>query len=129
MATRGETIVFTAWIVNDSGCRLHNVRLVPRSFTNEAMESLEYTSKPPEADLHVGTLSAGESAMLSFSYVVSAADHRYGGDLISAMEVTSMSRGRIIRDEHDAFVALNEHPYSLPGSPTGASGGQSTSRS
>jgi hypothetical protein len=67
--------------------------------------------------------------MLSFSYVVSAADRRYGGELISAMEVTAMSRGRIIRDEHDAFVALNERPYSLSGSPAGGSGGQSTSSS
>jgi hypothetical protein len=128
-ATRGETIIFTAWIVNDSRGRLRNVRLVPRSFTNEAMENLEYTSKPPDADLHIGTLAAGESAMLSFSYVVSAADHLYGGELISAMEVTGISRGRTIRDEHDAFVALNERPYSLSASPTGGSGGQSTSSS
>lgn len=129
VATRGDTVTFTAWIVNDSGGRLHNVRLVPRSFTNEALESLEYTSQPPEADLHVGTLSAGDSAMLSFSYVVSAADQQYGGELISAMEVTGMSRGRIIRDEHDAFVALKQRAYSLSGSPTGGSGGQSTSSS
>ena len=108
VAAPGETIIFTAWIINDSKVLLRNVCLIPRSFTNEGMESLDYTSKPHDGDLDIGTLSPGESAMLSFSYVVSASDHRHGGELISAMGVTGMSRGRVIRDEHDAIVALKQ---------------------
>ncbi|MGO4859298.1 hypothetical protein [Arthrobacter sp. 2MCAF14] len=107
-AAPGETIIFTAWIINDSKVQLRNVRLIPRSFTNEGMENLDYTSKPHDGDLHIGTLSAGESAMLNFSYVVSASDHWHGGELVSAMGVTCMSRGRAIRDEHDAIVALRQ---------------------
>ncbi|GAA3319922.1 hypothetical protein [Arthrobacter ramosus] len=104
----GETIIFTAWIINDSKVLLRNVCLIPGSFTNEGMESLDYTSKPHDWDLDIGTLSSGESAMLSFSYVVSASDHRHGGELVSAMGVAGMSRGRVIRDEHDAIVALKQ---------------------
>ncbi|MGM7776363.1 hypothetical protein ACSVHC_10160 [Arthrobacter sp. KNU-44] len=105
-AAPGETITFSAWIINDSKVQLRNVCLIPRSFTNEGMESLDYTSRPQDGDLHIGTLSAGESAILSFSYLVSASDHLHGGEIISAMGVTGMSRGRAIRDEHDAIVAL-----------------------
>ncbi|MCZ9882115.1 hypothetical protein NFJ07_09985 [Arthrobacter sp. B2a2-09] len=108
MAAPGETIVFTAWIINDSKVQLRDVCLIPRSFTNEGMESLEYTSRPHDGELHIGTLTAGESAMLSFSYLVSASDHWHGGELVSAMGVTGMSRGRAIRDEHDAIVALKQ---------------------
>lgn len=106
VAAPGETIIFTAWILNDSKVRLRNVRLIPRSFTNEGMESLDYTSRPLDNDLHIGTLSVGETATLKFSYVVSASDQRHGGELVSAMGVTGIARGRAIRDEHDAIVAL-----------------------
>ena len=107
-AAPGETIIFTAWIINDSKVLLRNVSLIPRSFTNEGMESLDYSSEPHDWDLDIGTLSSGESAMLSFSYVVSASDHRHGGELVSAMGVAGLSRGRVIRDEHDAIVALKQ---------------------
>ncbi len=108
VAATGETIIFSAWIINDSTGQLRNVYLIPRSFTNGGMESLDYTSRPLDKDLHIGKLCAGESTMLSFSYVVSASDHRHEGELISAMGVTAMSRGRVIRDEHDAIMALKQ---------------------
>ena len=106
-ALAGETVIFTAWIMNDSTCHLRNIRLIPRSFTNEAMESLAYTSSPNRHHLSVGSLAPGEGVMRSFSYRVTEADHVHGGSLVSAMQVRAWCLGQEVVDEQDAIVALS----------------------
>ena len=106
-ALPGETVIFTAWIMNESTCHLRNIRLVPRSFTNEALESLTYTSSPDRRHLSVGSLAPGEGVMRSFSYRVTEADSIHGGSLVSAMQVSAWCRGQEVLDEHDAIVALS----------------------
>lgn len=140
MAMPGDTVIFTAWITNDSTSHLRDVLLLPRSFTNEGMEMLHYTSEPAERDLRIKVLAPGQSVMRSFSYVVTDADYLHGGSLVSAMQVRATCRRDVIVDEHDAIVSLNSalpdwpfetgkasRRYSLSGSPTGISAGQSTS--
>lgn len=160
LAIPGDTVIFTAWITNDSSSHLRGVCLIPRSFTNEGMEMLQYTSEPVERDLRIDHLAPGQSVMRSFSYLVTRSDHLHGGSLVSAMQVRATCRGQMILDEHDAIVSLSgtrrdwpfdragslqdldaagrpagtsNHTssdlarYSLSGSPTGFSAGQSTS--
>lgn len=166
-AAPGDVIIFTAWVTNESRSHLRNIRLIPRSFTNEAMQTLSYTSHPEQSGLWLESLAPGESIMRSFSYRVEAADHAHGGNLVSAMQVRACCLGKHVSDEQDAIVSLsgtqmvwparnqrrslgywssshggslkprrrqrpagqarNQMPYSLSGSPTGFSAGQSTS--
>jgi hypothetical protein len=106
LAIPGDTVIFTAWITNDSAGYLRDVTLIPRSFTNEGMEMLQYTSEPVERDLRISLLGPGQSAMRSFSYLVTYSDHLHGGSLVSAMQVHATCRGQRISDEHDAIVSL-----------------------
>ncbi len=117
-AVPGETVIFTAWIMNESTCHLRNIRLIPRSFTNEAMETLAYTSSPDRRHLSVGSLAPGEGVMRSFSYRVTEADHVHGGSLVSAMQVRAWCLGQEVLDEHDAMVALTGARPTLPTPPT-----------
>ncbi|MGF6835967.1 hypothetical protein QF015_004168 [Paenarthrobacter sp. TE4293] len=115
VAIPGDTVTFTAWITNDSASHLRDVTLAPRSFTNEGMDLLNYTSEPEERDLRIHRLAPGESVMRSFSYLVTDADHIHGGSLVSAMQVHATCRGRIVSDENDAMVSLsgvrNDWPF------------------
>ncbi|MCD4851761.1 hypothetical protein LN996_13145 [Arthrobacter sp. AK01] len=107
VAIPGDTVIFTAWITNDSPSHLRDVTLVPRSFTNEGMEMLSYTAEPVERDLRIRRLAPGQSVMRSFSYLVTDADHVHGGSLVSAMQVRATCRGQVVSDEHDAIVSLS----------------------
>ncbi|MFE4196173.1 hypothetical protein ACFRJ9_09935 [Paenarthrobacter sp. NPDC056912] len=107
VAIPGDTVIFTAWITNDSASYLRDVTLVPRSFTNEGMEMLQYTAEPVERDLTTNLLAPGQSVMRSFSYLVTDSDHVHGGSLISAMRVRAACRGQVVQDEHDAIVSLS----------------------
>ncbi|MFF1829021.1 hypothetical protein [Paenarthrobacter sp. NPDC058040] len=106
-ARPGDTVIFTAWISNGSKSHLRNIRLIPRSFTNEAMEPLAYASSPAHEDLAIQSLAPGESVMRSFSYRVTEVDHSHGGSLVSAMQVRASRLGRQVTDEHDAIVSLS----------------------
>jgi hypothetical protein len=106
-AIPGDTVIFTAWITNDSTSYLRDVTLIPRSFTNEGMEVLRYTAEPVQRDLEINLLAPGQSVMRSFSYLVTDSDHVHGGSLVSAMRVRAMCRGKLISDEHDALVSLS----------------------
>lgn len=106
-ALPGDTVIFTAWITNDSRSHLRNIRLIPRSFTNEAMEPLVYSSSPDHNDLSVSSLAPGETVMRSFSYRVKESDHIHGGSLVSAMQVRALCLGHQVGDEHDAIVSLS----------------------
>lgn len=118
LAIPGDTIIFTAWITNDSTSHLRDVILIPRSFTNEGMEMLQYTSEPVERDLRIKLLAPGQSVMRSFSYLVTDSDHLHGGSLISAMQVRATCRREAITDEHDAIVSLSgtrrDWPFEAP---------------
>lgn len=116
-AVPGETVTFTAWIMNESTCHLRNIRLIPRSFTNEAMEPLLYTSSPERRHLSIGSLAPGEGVMRSFSYRVTEADHVHGGSLVSAMQVRAWCLGQEVLDEHDAIVALSGERLDWPARP------------
>ncbi|WP_242703481.1 hypothetical protein [Arthrobacter sp. D5-1] len=107
VAIPGDTVIFTAWIINRSASHLRDVTLVPRSFTNEGMEVLRYTSEPVERDLRIRLLAPGESVMRSFTYLVTDADHIHGGSLVSAMQVHASCRGQVVFDENDAIVSLS----------------------
>ncbi|MCT9871348.1 hypothetical protein [Paenarthrobacter aurescens] len=107
IAIPGDTVIFTAWITNDSASHLRDVTLVPRSFTNEGMEMLTYTTEPVDRDLRIRHLAPGQSVMRSFSYLVTDSDHIHGGSLVSAMQVRATCRGHAISDEHDAIVSLS----------------------
>ncbi|GAA3272036.1 hypothetical protein [Paenarthrobacter aurescens] len=106
-AIPGDTVIFTAWITNDSGSYLRDVALIPRSFTNEGMETLQYTAEPVQRDLEIALLAPGQSVMRTFSYLVTDSDHLHGGSLVSAMRVSAICRGQKISDEHDALVSLS----------------------
>lgn len=103
----GDTVIFTAWISNGSKSHLRNICLIPRSFTNEAMETLTYASSPAREDLAIKSLAPGEGVMRSFSYRVTEVDHSHGGSLVSAMQVRASCLGRQVTDEHDAIVSLS----------------------
>lgn len=103
----GDTVIFTAWISNGSKSHLRNICLIPRSFTNEAMETLTYASSPAHEDLAIKSLAPGEGVMRSFSYRVTEVDHSHGGSLVSAMQVRASCLGRQVTDEHDAIVSLS----------------------
>ncbi len=107
VAIPGDTVIFTAWITNSSASHLRDVTLVPRSFTNEGMEILQYTSEPVERDLRIALLAPGQSVMRSFAYLVTDADHIHGGSLVSAMQVHATCRGQVVSDENDAIVSLS----------------------
>ena len=124
-AIPGETVIFTAWIVNDSASYLRDVKLIPRSFTNEGMEVLRYTAEPLQRDLEINVLAPGQSVMRTFSYLVTDSDHLHGGSLVSAMQVRATCRGQLISDEHDALVSLSGTGQAWPFEP---SPGQHVSR-
>lgn len=107
LAIPGDTVIFTAWITNDSTSHVRDINLVPRSFTNEGMEMLQYTSEPVERDLRIRLLAPGQSVMRSFTYLVTDSDHLHGGSLVSAMQVRATCRRGVITDEHDAIVSLS----------------------
>jgi hypothetical protein len=113
-ARAGETVIFTAWVTNASKSYLRNIQLIPRSFTNEAMEELAYSAKPTPRELHFNKLAPGERAMRSFSYLVTTSDHAHGGTLVSAMQVRAHSLGRLVTAEHDAIVSLADTPSEWP---------------
>lgn len=113
-AIPGDTVIFTAWITNDSGSYLRDIALIPRSFTNEGMEVLHYTTEPVQRDLEISRLAPGQSVMRSFSYQVTDSDHLHGGSLVSAMQGRATCRGQLIADEHDALVSLSGTPPNWP---------------
>lgn len=105
-AVPGDTVIFTAMITNHSKSHVRNIRLIPRSFTNEALEPLVYSYRPAAGDLSLASLAPGEAVMRSFSYLVRASDHLHGGSLVSAMQVKALCLGQHITVEHDAIVSL-----------------------
>lgn len=104
LASCGDTIFFTAWILNDSKETLTDVSLILCSLTNAASEKLSYSTGPGSEDLRIPSLAPGESTKFGFAYVVTYADVACGGEIVSAMQVRARSNSGIHRDECDAIV-------------------------
>lgn len=104
VASCGDTIFFTAWILNDSKETLIDVSLILCFLTNAVSEKLSYSTGPSSEDLRIPSLAPGESAKLGFTYVVTYTDVAYGGEIVSAMQVRARSNSGIHRDECDAIV-------------------------
>jgi hypothetical protein len=105
-ATTGETISFTAWILNDSREDLSEISLIRRSFTNANLENLNYDTGPRTQDLARESLAPGESVELHLTYVVREEDVIHRGEIVSAMQVRARSTSGIIWDECDAVVQV-----------------------
>lgn len=90
-ARAGETVRFTAWILNDSKGAINEVFLIQRSFTNAKREKLTYTTAPSPHDLRIPHMDPGESRQLEFTYVVRQTDIAPGGQIVSALEVRATS--------------------------------------
>lgn len=103
-ARAGDSVSFTAWILNDSDEPVKGVQLIQRSLTNGNSETLAYTTEPSKWDLYIPHLAPGESTQLRFTYVVQHSDVIHGGEIISAMEVRATSSNGPLADECEAVV-------------------------
>lgn len=106
-AAVGETISYTAWILNDSREYLTGVSLIRRSFTNANLENLAYDNAPEGPGTIADSLAPGESTELHLSYVVREEDVVHGGEIVSAMQVKASSASGSVWDECDAIVHLS----------------------
>lgn len=102
----GETVVFTAWIVNETGRRLNDVHLVPGSLTNEALEVLHFQPLSRRDVQPIGHLGRFETAYRSFSYSVTTRDQLHGCELLSSMRVSGRSAFREFHDQQDALITV-----------------------
>lgn len=107
LAWYGDTIAFTAWILNDSEETLADVSLIRCSLTNSVAEKLSYGTGPSSEELRIPSLAPGESAKFGFTYVVSYADMACGGEIVSVMQVRARSNSGIHSDECDAVVRMS----------------------
>jgi hypothetical protein len=106
-AVPGQTVTFTAWVMNDTKEPLHKIYLVPRSFTNAGLEMLDYAMQPSKAECFLGELLSGEASTRTFTYRVTENDVGQGGQLVSAMGVrASTLKGQELWDECDAEVIV-----------------------
>ncbi|MGO4431724.1 hypothetical protein AB4Y88_00040 [Paenarthrobacter sp. RAF9] len=105
-ARAGQTLFFTAWVVNETKRSIHNIELVSGSFTNEALTDLQYIGSPTADELRIGRLGPGQSTQRSWAYTVTPSDVVHGGEILSCMSVHGTSWLRALRDEHDAFVIM-----------------------
>ena len=104
LASCGDTISFTAWILNDSEETLTDVSLILCFLTNAVSEKLSYSAGPSSEDLSIPSLAPGESAKFGFTYVVTYADLAHAGEIVSAMQVRARSNSGIHHDACDAIV-------------------------
>lgn len=104
LASCGDTIFFTAWILNNSEETLADASLTHYFLTNAVSEDLSYTTTPVSEDLRIPSLSPGESMKFGFTYTVTYTDVADGGKIVSAMQVRARSNSGIHRDECGATV-------------------------
>lgn len=103
----GETLTFTAWIVNSTDEALSEVSLSPRSFTNDHLEYLDYTAQPLHHELGGHTVGPQQTLHLTWSFTVTPSDGQAHGLLISALQarVSSPRFGPLI-SECDAYSRI-----------------------
>lgn len=103
----GETLTFTAWIVNSTDESLSEVSLSPRSFTNDHLEYLEYTVQPLPHELGGHTVGPQQTLHLAWSFRVTPPVGLAHGLLISALQarVSSPRFGSLV-SECDAYSTI-----------------------
>lgn len=103
----GETITFTAWLLNSSDEVLTDICLGPRPRADGSLDGLDYVAAPAAAELSGRTLAPGRSLNFTMKYVAKPADAEAGGLLVSGLrlELSSPSRGRLAV-EADAFAQV-----------------------
>lgn len=103
----GETLTFTAWVLNSRDERLSDVCLSLRSLTNSQLDSLKYTTQPTSAEITQRVIEPYRCLTASFTYVLDSEDVAHAGVLISSLRasVVSPSHG-ILHSESDAIVGM-----------------------
>ena len=104
LASCGDTIFFTAWILNNSEETLGDVSLKHCFLTDAVSGRLPYATAPVSDDLRIPALSPGESTKFGFTYVVTYTDVVDGDKIVSAMQVRARSNSGSHRDVCDATV-------------------------
>lgn len=104
LASCGDTIFFTAWILNNSEETFSEISLTHCFLTTADSEDLAYTTPPASEELRVPSLAPGESTRFGFTYLVTYLDVIDGGKIVSAMQVRARSNSGLHRDDCDATV-------------------------
>lgn len=107
-AAVGETVKFTAWLLNSTDETLTDISLLLRSLTNGRLDHLAYATTPTAAELSGRTLGPRQSLNFTLTYTATAADASGDGPLLSALrtELSSPSHGRLV-NESDAYAHIN----------------------
>lgn len=106
-AHAGETLTFTAWILNSTAETLTNVCLLPRSLTNGDLDGLAYTEIPTVKELTGRMLGPRQSLCYSMSYKVTDVDAENGGMFTSAVQAElSSHRFGLLVSECDALSVM-----------------------
>ncbi|AIY02024.1 hypothetical protein ART_2425 [Arthrobacter sp. PAMC 25486] len=103
----GETVTFTAWLLNSRDEALTEISLHLRSLRNDRLDDLAYTAAPTASELSRRTLGPGQSLSFTLVYKATPADAMEGGLLISAlrMELFTTTHGRLVSD-CDAYAQV-----------------------
>lgn len=107
----GETLTFTAWVLNSRDEALTNVCLILRSLTNSQLVPLQYTTQPTSAATTQRDIEPYTCLTSSFTYVVEPQDVIHPGVLISSLQVSLVCPGQgQLHSECDAIVAMKIAP-------------------
>lgn len=103
----GETLTFTAWILNSRDERLSDVGLSLRSLTNSQLVPLQYTTQPTSAEITQRVIEPYRCLTASFTYVIDREDVTHAGVLISSLQASLISPSHgILHSECDAIVGM-----------------------
>lgn len=107
----GETLTFTAWILNSRNEQLTDVCLTLRSLTNSWVTPLQYTTQPPAAAMIHRHITPFESLAWTFTYIIDSEDVTHAGALISSIQASLVSPSQgLLHGECDAIVAMKIAP-------------------
>ncbi|MGP9502749.1 hypothetical protein ACT3TS_11115 [Specibacter sp. AOP5-B1-6] len=107
-AAVGETVRFTAWLLNATDETLTDISLLPRSLTNGRLDHLAYATTPTAAELSGRTLGPRQCLSFTLTYKPTSTDALDDGLIISALqaELSSPRYGRM-RSECDAMATVH----------------------
>ena len=107
----GETLTFTAWVLNSRNEKLTDVCLTLRSLTNSRLVPLHYATQPPTAAMTHRDIAPFRSLTWTFTYAIDSEDVTHPGVLISSIQagLVSPTQGKL-HGECDAIVAMEIAP-------------------
>lgn len=112
----GETLTFTAWVLNSRNEILTDVCLTPRSLTNSRMVPLQYTNQPPTAAMNHRDIDPFRSLTWTFTYTIDTDDVTHAGALISSIQASLVSPSQgPLHSESDAIVTMKIDPQKFNG--------------